>query len=169
MLAVTEHADDSDQVEGRKHVHDADEVARHCLEKGDLAPGVLDYAQLEDHLPRCLTILKRFKKSEIAPIHQEMDENDERYQPLLSAAGEFAGHGLWRGSGDEDEDQYESKIERDLEQGVGEDGEEAAADAGDREAEGYLLRRVDSKLILTQRAVRVVRGEFSHPYLFRRP
>lgn len=149
MLPVAEHSDGSDEVEAGKHIDDADEIARHGLKEGELAAGLLNYADFEEFFAGGLSVPEGFKESEVSPVHEEVEEDEACDEPLFSATRERTGHGFWRGGSDEHENENEDAISSDLNGRVGKDGEKAAAESGDREADGDLFGGVDRKLVST--------------------
>lgn len=149
LLAVAEDADDADQVT-ELHVDDAQEVAREGFEEGDLAAGVLDDADLQEALAGRLAVPEGLEEGEVAPEEKEEEEHDEGHGPLVAeswTAGADAAGMAFDPEAEESEGKKEEEDGDELDPGVGEDGEETAADPGDGQMQIDLLRRFDVKLV----------------------
>ena len=149
VLAVAEHGDDADEVDGRQQIDDAEKIAGHGFEESDLSARLLNDANLAKPFAGRLAVPEGLEESEVSPIHEEVKEDEAGDEPLFSITRKVACSGFRRGRCDEHEDENENGVGDDLQGGVGEDGEKAAADSGDREADGDLLGGVDSKLVWT--------------------
>ena len=145
--AIAEHGDDADGVEAGKAVDGADEVARQRFEKGDLAAGVADDAELAEFFAGGLAVPEGFEDGVVAPAEEKDNEEDGGDEPFLAGAIDDHTGEARRGSENQEEDEEEDGVRDELHDGVREQGEEAAADAGDGEADGDLLRSVDGKLV----------------------
>jgi len=146
VAAIAEHDDDADGVEAGEGVDDADEVAGEGFEEGDLAAGVADDAELAESFARGLAVPEGFEEGVVAPVDEEVKDDDGGDEPFFVVTRD-ALEASGRGADNENDDEEEDGPGDALEDGVGEDGEEAAADACDGEADGDLLRSVDGKLV----------------------
>ena len=145
--AIAEHGDDADGVETGEAVDGTDEIAREGFEEGDLAAGVADDAEFAEFFARGLAVPEGFKDGVVAPAEEKDDEQDGGDEPFLAGAIDDHTGEARRGSENEEEDKEKDGVRDALYDAISEQGEKAATDAGDGEADGDLLRSVDGKLV----------------------
>ena len=97
VAAIAHHRDDADEVEAGQHVDHADQVSGHGFKERDLAARLLNDANFAELLARRLAVPEGLKQGEVAPVHEEVEENDSGDQPLFTVMGERSARGFGRG------------------------------------------------------------------------
>ena len=82
VALIAEHGDEADRVDAGHPVDDADEIARHGFEEGDLATGIADDAEFAPAFAGSLAVPEGFKEGEVAPVEEEMKEDDGGDHPF---------------------------------------------------------------------------------------
>lgn len=142
MLPCDEDRNQAHGVNAGNLVDVADEVAGHGLEEADGAAGTLDDADFSDFLARRLAVPEGLKEREVAPVEEEEEEDRDGCEPLR---GELVEGGKGRNEENKQEDEHP---EGDApEQRVDEDGDEPAAEAGERHLDLDQLGGIDAVLI----------------------
>ena len=142
VLSGDEDGDDSDGVKEGKLVNVTDQVTGHGLEEADAAAGALDDADSCHALAGGATVPEGLEEREVAPIEKENKKDDERHGPLLGGSGEGKAARCEKRS---QNGKHQDRCKPD--QVIDEQGDEAAADAGERKLDVHELRRGDIELL----------------------
>ncbi len=102
----------------------------------------MDDADLGNTLAGGLAVPEGFKEGEVSPEEEEWNKDEESFGPFFA---DFAVAGQ---AGVDQGDEEDHKNERgEPDEVIDEEGDEAAAEAGDGEVDGDEFRRVDAELV----------------------